>query len=78
MWLGRYTDTVEKLMLFDLQQDPGEQVDLSYEHPDIVRKLMQDADKARAELGDYNRIGTAARFYDEGEKRPVTFFPDAG
>ena len=78
MWLGRYTDTVEKPMLFDLQQDPGEQVDLSGEHPDIVRKLMQDADKARAELGDYNRIGTGARFFDEGKKRPVTFFPDAG
>ncbi|MDE0285442.1 MAG: sulfatase-like hydrolase/transferase, partial [Gammaproteobacteria bacterium] len=76
-WLGRYTDAVEKPLLFDLQQDPGEQVDLAGERPDIVRKLMQEADKARAELGDYNRIGTGARFFDEGEKRPATFFPDA-
>ena len=47
------------------------------EHPDIVGRLMQDADKARQELGDYNRIGTGARFFDAGEKRPLTFFPDA-
>ena len=76
-WLGRYTDAVEQPLLFDLQEDVGEQVDLAGEHPDIVRKLMQEADRARAELGDYNRIGTGARFFDEGEKRPATFFPDA-
>ena len=38
---------------------------------------MQDAENAREELGDYNRIGTGARFFDDGEKRPLTFFPDA-
>ena len=68
MWLGRYGDAVEKPLLFNLQEDPGEQVDLAGEHPVIVRKLMQDADKARVELGDYNRIGSGARFFDEGEK----------
>ena len=78
LWLGRYTDAVEKPLLFDLQEDPGEQVDLAGEHPDIVMRLMQEADRARAELGDYNRIGSGARFFDEGEKRPATFFPDAG
>ena len=78
LWLGRYTDAVEKPLLFDLQEDPGEQADVAEEHPDIIRKLMQEADRARAELGDYNRIGTGARFYDDGEKRPVTFFPDGG
>ncbi|MCY3750110.1 MAG: N-acetylgalactosamine-6-sulfatase, partial [Gammaproteobacteria bacterium] len=77
LWLGRYTDAVEKPLLFDLQQDPGERDDLAEEHPDIVRKLMQEADRARMELGDYNRIGSGARFYDEGKKRPVTLFPDA-
>ena len=76
LWLGRYTDAVDNPMLFNLQEDIGEQNDLADDHPDIVRKLMQEAEKARAELGDYNRIGTGARFYDEGEKRPVTFFPD--
>ena len=77
LWLGRYTDAVEKPLLFDLKEDPGEQVDLAEEHPDIVRKLILEADNAGAELGDYNRIGSGARFYDEGKKRPVTLFPDA-
>ena len=78
LWLGRYTDAVDKPLLFDLQEDPGEQADLAEEHPDIVDKLMREADRAREELGDYNRIGSGARFYDDGEKRPVTFFPDGG
>ncbi|MCP5091821.1 MAG: sulfatase [Gammaproteobacteria bacterium] len=77
LWVGRYTDSVEQPLLFDLQNDIGEQNDLAGEYPDIVRKLMQDADKARRELGDYNKIGTGARFFDDGEKRPLTFFPDA-
>jgi arylsulfatase len=77
LWVGRYTDAVEQPLLFDLQNDISEQNDLAAEHPDIARKLMQDADKARRELGDYNRIGTGARFFDDGEKRPLTFFPDA-
>jgi arylsulfatase A-like enzyme len=77
LWIGRYTDSVEQSLLFDLQNDVGEQNDLAAEYPDIVRKLMQEADKVRRELGDYNKIGTGARFFDDGEKRPLTFFPDA-
>ena len=77
LWLGRYTDAVDKPLLFDLEKDIGEQIDLAEEYPDIVEELMQEADKARVELGDYNRIGSGARFYDEGEIRPVTLFPDA-
>ena len=77
LWLGRYTDAVEKPLLFDLKEDSGEQVDLAEEHPEIVSRLMLEADNAGAELGDYNRIGSGARFYDEGKKRPVTLFPNA-
>ena len=77
LWISRYTDSVEKPLLFDLLNDMGEQNDLAAEYPDIVRKLMRDADKAREQLGDYNKIGTGARFFDDGEKRPLTFFPDA-
>jgi hypothetical protein len=77
LWISRFTDSVEKPLLFDLQNDIGEQYDLAGEYPEIVRQLMQDADKAREELGDYNKIGTGARFFDDGEKRPLTFFPDA-
>ena len=77
LWIGRYTDAVDQPMLFDLENDVGEQYNVADEHPDIVGQLMQDAEKAREELGDYNRIGTGARFFDDGEKRPLTFFPDA-
>jgi hypothetical protein len=28
------------------------------------------ADEVRQELGDYDRIGEGARFYDQGPKRP--------
>ena len=76
LWLGRYAEAVEKPLLFNLEEDIGEQIDLADEHPDIVGELMQEADKARAELGDYNQIGAGARFFDEGKKRPVTLFPD--
>ena len=48
---------------------------MSEQHPHIVRKLLQEAHRARLELGDYNSIGTGARFFDEGERRPATFFP---
>ena len=44
LWIGRYTDSVEQSLLFDLQNDVGEQNDLAAEYPDIVRKLMQEAD----------------------------------
>lgn len=77
LWVGRYTDAVDQPMLFDLENDVAEQYNVADEHPDIVGQLMQDAENAREELGDYNRIGAGARFFDDGEKRPLTFFPDA-
>jgi len=77
LWIGRYTDSVERPLLFDLHNDLGEQNDLSTEYPEIVRQLTADAQNARRELGDYNQIGTGARFFDDGEKRPLTFFRNA-
>lgn len=76
LWLGKYMDTVEKPLLFDLRADIGEQDDRAAERPDIVAKLMEEAEWARNELGDYNRIGAGARFFDPGPKRPRTYFPD--
>ena len=40
------------LSLFDLENDIGEQHDLSFEHPEIVDRLLAYAQKARLELGD--------------------------
>ena len=76
LWLSRYADTIEKPLLFDLQTDISEQIDLADERPDIVNKLMKEVEWARKELGDYNQIGSGARFFDNGPKRPDTYFPD--
>jgi arylsulfatase A len=38
--------------LFDLQNDVGETTDVASQHPDVVRRLQQDAETARATLGD--------------------------
>ncbi|HVE40920.1 MAG TPA: sulfatase [Planctomycetota bacterium] len=38
--------------LYDLRTDPGEQQDVSAGHPDVVRRLQEFAEKARADLGD--------------------------
>jgi hypothetical protein len=38
--------------LFDLQNDVGETTDVAAEHPDVVARLKQQAEKARATLGD--------------------------
>ena len=51
---SRHGYRVEKLAqsLYDLEKDPGETMDLAAAHPDIVRRLMQLAAAARADLGD--------------------------
>jgi arylsulfatase A-like enzyme len=40
------------LALFDLEQDPGETVNVLEQHPDVVAKIKKLADDMRAELGD--------------------------
>lgn len=76
-WIGRYTDAVETPLLFDLENDRQELRNLANQEPEIVARLMAAADEARLELGDYNRLGAGARFYDEGPRRPLSYFPDA-
>lgn len=76
-WIGRYTDAVDEPLLFDLTLDPGETNNLARQHPAIVTRLTEAADSARLELGDYNQIGVGARFFDEGPRRPLSYFPEA-
>ncbi|MEO5583018.1 MAG: sulfatase [Saprospiraceae bacterium] len=38
--------------LYDLRRDPGEQYDVSLDHPEIIAELMKLADDARKDLGD--------------------------
>lgn len=43
---------VEKVRLYDLEADPGEQHDLVDEHPDVVERLLAVVTAGRIELGD--------------------------
>jgi arylsulfatase A len=52
---GDYGTLVQKHIeraLFDLSTDPGEEHDVSAEHPDVVKRLEAFAEAARADLGD--------------------------
>lgn len=69
-WYGRMIDAVPKTQLYNLDADIEEKNDLAEENPHIVERLMKLAEKAREELGDYDRIGKAARFFDPGPPRP--------
>ena len=61
---------VDTPLLYDLEADPSESRDVAASHPDVLKELLTLADKARSEIGDYDRIGADARFFDEGLRRP--------
>jgi len=54
---------IDREELYDLEHDIGETTDVSALHPDIVRRLEAEAEKARADLGDAltNRPGSGRR-----------------
>lgn len=56
--------------LYDLEKDPGETSNVAGKHPDTVRKLTALADWARNDIGDHDRIGKNARFFDPQPRRP--------
>ncbi len=60
---------VEKIELYDMDNDMAEQFDVAAENPDVVADMLKEVEKARKELGDYNIIGDGARFFEEGERR---------
>jgi arylsulfatase A-like enzyme len=69
-WWARMIDEVKDLQLFDLKTDIGETTNMAGEHPEIVKRLMESIEYAREELGDCDRLGSGARFFDPGPKRP--------
>jgi len=56
-------ETATGALLYNLGTDIGETHDCSQEHPDIVRRLSEMAEKCREDLGDryYNRQGKNCR-----------------
>jgi len=61
---------IEEPMLFDLSTDIGERRDVAGGHPAVVGRLLELAERARSDIGDYNRIGKNARFFDPQPRRP--------
>lgn len=62
---GRGTlDSLITPMLFNLEQDIGEQVDLADKYPEILDNLLQHAQIARDELGDWNVTGRDEHSYN--------------
>ncbi|MGD9420483.1 MAG: sulfatase family protein [Verrucomicrobiota bacterium JB025] len=69
-WWGRMIDEVKSPELYDLDSDIGETVNVAAQHPEVVERLMKEVGRASAELGDAGTIGSGARFFDKGKKRP--------
>lgn len=68
------TEPVRDFELYNLENDPSERRDVSMEYPEKVNELLKLIEKAREEIGDYNRIGKGARFFDEGINRPDAIY----
>ena len=51
-------------MLFDLDTDIGEKEDVSASHPEVMAELLKKIEWAREDIGDFNRTGKNARFFD--------------
>ena len=50
---GNYVNReLTKAKLYDLVNDVGETTDVSSKHPEVVKQLNAEAEKARADLGD--------------------------
>jgi len=60
----------ESPLLYDLEKDIAETTDVASRHPQIVARLLAHAEDARDDIGDIDRIGKNARFFDPEPKRP--------
>jgi len=62
-WPGKFASDSAKLALYNLRTDPGETLDVKEQHPEVVKQLMEIAEKYRRELGDdiTHRTGTEIR-----------------
>lgn len=58
--------------LYQLNDDPGESIDLAAKHPEVVKQLLAVAERILEDIGDHDRVGKNMRFYDPMESRPTT------
>lgn len=52
---------MERPMLIDLENDPGEKYDVSNEYPEVVLRLLAETEKISAELGNNGNPGQGIR-----------------
>ncbi len=58
---GKDEQRREELALYDLETDRGETKNVAAEHPEIVKRLEELAERARQDLGDGKRQGANVR-----------------
>lgn len=69
IWWGGYMQAIDELTLYDLQSDISERKNLADKHPELVERGLALIEQAREDLGDYDRIGRGARFFDDAPPR---------
>jgi arylsulfatase A-like enzyme len=67
-WWARKIDAVEEVKLFNIIYDKEEKYNLADKNPEKVKELMKLVEKGRNELGDKDKIGSGARFFDDASK----------
>jgi arylsulfatase A-like enzyme len=60
---------IEEPHLYNLDDDIGETTNLAAKHPEVVKMLTKMAESARNDIGDHDRLGKNARFFDKAPKR---------
>ena len=80
-WLAPFTPSehlapedaiaVTRPMLFDIESDYAERWNVADDHPQIVTELYGLVERFRADLGDYNRMGSGVRLFEPYDVRPA-------
>jgi len=52
---------LEKPVLFNLRDDPGETTDVASSNPEFVQRIQAEAEAVRQELGEFMQRGSAQR-----------------
>ena len=68
-WWGRMIEAVPGTMLYNFDDSTDESTSVAGENPAVVSDLMARIERARQELGDIDRVGSGARFFDEGPRK---------
>lgn len=60
-WFTNAAEVLPEDLLFDLETDVGETRNLASEHPEVVQRLTELANRAREDIGDYGQKGKNSR-----------------